>query len=293
MLFRRSTQRSDDREIGGMVRVSTAKLVNRRLEVQSLLKMPVAEAEALFQSHPTERQLELIRATPHPKEREKLYYLVPDCTELMQRSPTEQVLQVLNTMLGTGLVSVLLPCLSAEQFEEVIDLSVWRNGALNKREVDLWLFELSNCDPDEISNLLTHIDVAILAVLLQDRIELKTDFAALMIESGVVDPSSAEIEYADERAREIMDTIWVVDEHLFTRVLYELFAVDTYDSVDDELSATLSRAKDERDQRVRSRDQAAGIETTEEDILQKVDLEHLDLDEGVDVSENGDSGEDK
>ena len=73
----------------------------------------------------------------------------------------------------------------------------------------------------------------------------------------------------------------------------ELFAVDTYDSVDEELSAMLRRAKDERDQRVRSRDQAAGIETTEEDILQKVDLADLDLDEGVDVSENGDSGEDK
>ena len=270
--------------------MSTAKLANRHLEVQSLLEMPLAEAEVLFQSHPTERQLEIILSTPHPKEREKLYYLVPDCTELIQQSPTEQVLQVLNTMLGTGLASALLPCLSAEQFEEVIDLSVWRNGAVNKREVDLWLFELSNCDPDEISNLLTHIDVAILAVLLQDRIELKTDFAALMIESGVVDPSSAEIEYADERAREILDTIWVTDEHLFTRVLYELFALDKYVSADEELSASLTRAKDERDERVRSRDQVAGIEITEEDILEKVDLGNLDLEEEVDVSENGDAG---
>ena len=273
--------------------MSTAKLVDRRLEAQSLLEMPLVEAEALFQSHPTERQLEIILSTPHPKEREKLYYLVPDCTELIQQSPTEQVLQVLNTMLGTGLASALLPCLSAEQFEEVIDLSVWRNGELNRREVDLWLFELSNCDPDEISDLLTHIDVAILAILLQDRIEVKTDFAALMIESGVVDPSSAEIEYADDRAREIMDTIWEMDEHLFTRVLYEVFAVDKSDSSDEELSASLKRAKDERDERVRSRDQAAGIEMTEEEVLEKVDLENLDLDEGTDLSENGDSGKDR
>ena len=273
--------------------MSTTKLANRRLEAQSLLKMPLAEAEALFQSHPTERQLEIILSTPHPKEREKLYYLVPDCTELIQRSPTEQVLQVLNTMIGTGLASALLPCLSAEQFEEVIDLSVWRNGTVNKRDVDLWLFELSNCDPDEISNLLTHIDVVILAVLLQGRIELKTDFAALMIESGVVDPSSAEIEYADERAREIMDTLWEMDEHLFTRVLYELFAVDRHFSAGEELSASLKRAKDERDERVRTRDRAAGIETTEEDILQKVDLSDLDLDEGTGRSENGNSGEDR
>ena len=273
--------------------MSTSKLVNRRLEAQSLLEMPLAEAESLFQSHPTERQLEIILSTPHPKEREKLYYLVPDCTELIQRSPTEQVLQVLNTMLGTGLASSLLPCLSAEQFEEVLDLSVWRNGAISKREVDLWLFELSNCDPDEISNLLTHIDVAILANLLQGRIELKTNFAALMIESGVVDPSSAEIEYADERAREIVDTIWEMDEHLFTRVLYELFAVDKSYSADEELSASLRRAKDERDERVRTRDQASGVEMTEEEVLEKVDLENLDLDEGAGVSENGDSGKDR
>lgn len=279
--------------MGGIARMSTAKLVDRRLEAQSLLEMPPEEAEALFQSQPTERQLEIILSTPHPKQRENLYYLVPDCTELIQRSPTEQVLQVLNTMLGTGLASALLPCLSAEQFEEVIDLSVWRSGAVSKREVDLWLFELSNCEPDEIGNLLTHIDVAILAVLLQDRIKLKTDFAALMIESGVVDPSSSEIEYADERAREIVDTIWEMDEHLFTRVLYELFAVDKYNSAGEELSASLRRAKDERDERVRSRDQVAGIEMTEEDVLERVDLDNLDLEEGADVSDNGDSGKDK
>lgn len=270
--------------------MSTTKLVDRRSEAQSLLKMPLAEAEALFQSHSTERQLEIILSTRHPRDREKLYYLVPDCTELIQRSPTGQVLQVLNTMLGTGLASVLLPCLSAEQFEEVIDLSVWRNGVISKRDVDIWLFELSNCESDEISNLLTHIDVAILAVLLQGRIKLKSDFAGLMIESGVVDPSSAEIDYADDRAREIMDSIWQTDEHLFTRVLYELFAVDKYDSADDELSVSLRRAKDERDERVRSRDRTAGVETTEEDVLEKVDLDNLDLEEGVNVSENGDSG---
>lgn len=271
--------------------MSTAKLVDRRLEAQSLLEMPLAEAEALFQSHPTERQLEIILSSPHPKEREQLYYLVPDCTELIRQSPAEQVLQVLNTMLGTGLASTLLPCLSAEQFEEVIDLSVWRNGAVSKQDVDLWLFELSNCNPDEVSDLLTHIDVAILADLLQGRIQLKTDFAALMIESGVVDPSSTEIGYADDRAREIVETIWETDEHLFTRVLNELFAVNKYDAVDEELSASLKRAKDARDERVRSRDRALGIEMTEEDVLQKVDLENLDLDEGADIDKNDDTGE--
>ena len=52
-----------------MVLVGTAKLIDRSLEAQSLLEMPLAEAEALFQSHPTERQLEIILSTPHAKER--------------------------------------------------------------------------------------------------------------------------------------------------------------------------------------------------------------------------------
>ncbi len=273
--------------------MSTAKFVNRRPEAETLLEMPLAEAEALFQSHPTERQLEIILSTPHPKEREQLYYLVPDCTELIRQSPAEQVLQVLNTMVGTGLASTLLPCLSAEQFEEVVDLSVWRNGAVSKRDVDLWLFELSNCKPDEISDFLPQIDVAILAVLLQGRLQLKTDFAALMIESGVVDPASTEIGYADDRAREIVEIIWETDEHLFTRLLNELFAVNKYDSVDEELSASLKRAKDARDERVQSRDRAVGIEMTEDDVLAKVDLENLDLDEGAEMAKSDDSGEDR
>ena len=269
--------------------MSSAKIVNRRLESHALLRMPITEAETLFQSYPTERQLEIILSTPHPKEREELYYLVPDCTELIQRSPTEHVLQVLNLMLGTGLASVLLPCLSSEQFEEIVDLSVWHSGTLDEKALDLWLFELSGCNRDELGSLLTHIDVGVLAALLKNRIKLKTDFTALFIEAGVLDPSSSQIEYTDERAKEIVDVLWEADEDLFTRVLYEIFAVDKDEEVGEEIAAALERAKDERDQRVRERDEAAGIETTEEEILQKVDLGKLDLDDEAQESENEDS----
>ena len=271
--------------------MSAAKLSDRPLEAQALLKMPLAEAEALFQSYPVDRQLEVILSTPHPKEREELYYLVPDCTELVQRSPTEHVLQVLYRVLGTGIASVLLPCLSSEQFEEIVDLSVWRDGALDEKVLDLWLFELSNCEADELSSLLTHIDVRILATLLRNRIQLKTEFAALFIEAGVADPLSSELEYTDERAREIMQSVWEADEEFFTHVLYQMFALNQNESTDVALAAALERAKDERDERVKIRDEAVGIETTEEEILQQVDLDRLGLESGSTEAKNGDINE--
>ena len=107
------------------------KLVIPRSESKKLLSLPTREAEQLFQSYEKEQQLEILRATRNPKDREQLYYLVPDCTELIQESPTEEVLQVLDTLLGTGLASGLLPCLSNEQFEELdryCRLARWQIG---------------------------------------------------------------------------------------------------------------------------------------------------------------------
>jgi len=43
--------------------------------------------------------------------------------------------------------------------------------------------------------------------------------------------------------------------------------------------------------RVRERDEAAGIETTEEEILQQVDLRKLDLGDEAEESENNDARE--
>jgi hypothetical protein len=259
--------------------VSGGKLVDPYLEARELLAMPTRKAEALFQSYATDRQLEIIASVHDPKAREALYYLVPDCTELIQRSPTEDVLQILDTMLGTGLASALLPCLSTEQFEEIMDIVLWRNGKLDEQSLDLWLVELSQCEPEELSQLLSRIDAGILANLVRDRVEIDSEFRALFIEEGLLDPSTPGIEYADERTRAIMDAIWLADADLFTRVLYELFGLDSEEPIDAELDASLERAKDARDYRVRQRDRASGIELTEEEVLQKVDLEDLELED--------------
>ncbi len=259
------------------MRVSGAKLIDPQLEAQQLLRMPTPAAEALFQGYTIDQQLEVISSTRDAKVREELYYLVPDCTELIQMSPMEDVLQILHTRLGTGAASALLPCLSADQFEEMMDFVLWRNGTLDEKTLDLWLFELSECEIDELGDLLAQIDVGILGSLLRGRVEMDEEFKALFIEEGLVDPSTAGIAYADERARAIMDAIWGADADLFIRVLYELFGLDREDELGEELWGSLDRAKGEQEERVRERDKAAGIDITESEILEKVDLDQLDL----------------
>ena len=259
--------------------VSSAKLINPHLEAEKLLKMPVTTAEVLFQGYTIDQQLEVISSIRDAKAREELYYLVPDCTELIQMSPTEDVLQILDTRLGTGTASALLPCLSSDQFEEMMDFVLWRNGTLDEKTLDLWLFELSECEIDELGDLLSQIDVGIIGGLLRGRVEMDEEFKALFIEEGLVDPSTPGIGYSDERARAIMDAIWEADADLFIRVLYELFGLDREDELGEELWESLDRAKEEQEERVRERDKAAGIDITEAEILEKVDLDQLDLED--------------
>ncbi|MCZ6680131.1 MAG: DUF6178 family protein [Candidatus Poribacteria bacterium] len=262
--------------------MSNRKLIDPQFESQKLLQMPTAQAEVLFQSYTTEQQLDIISSTRDPKSREGLYYLVPDCTSLIQMSATEDVLQVLDANLGTGLASVLLPSLSSEQFEEMMDLVLWRNGKLDEKTLDFWLFELSECEADELGRLLTQIDIGIIASLLRGRVEVSSDFKALFIEEGLIEPSSEGVEYTDERAKAIMNAIWEADQDLFIRVLYELFGLDREDELGEELWGSLERAKAEQEERVQERDRAAGINVTEGEVLEKVDLENLELEDDED-----------
>ena len=259
--------------------VSSVKLINPQLEAEKLLRMPVTAAEVLFQAYTVDQQLEIISSIRDAKAREELYYLVPDCTELIQMSPMEDVLRILDTRLGTGTASALLPCLSSDQFEEMMDFVLWRNGTLDEKTIDLWLFELSECEVDELGEMLSQIDVGILGSLLRGRVEMDEEFKALFIEEGLVDPSTPGIDYSDERAKAIMDAIWEADADLFVRVLYELFGLDREDELGEELWGSLDRAKEEQEERVRERDKAAGIDITETEILEKVDLDQLDLED--------------
>jgi len=257
------------------------KVIMPHSESEKLLSLPTRQAEQLFQSYDRQQQLEILRATRNPKAREQLYYLVPDCTELIQESPTEEVLQVLDTMLGTGLASALLPCLSNEQFEELIDIAVWRDGKLDEESLDLWLFELSECEREDLGRFLREIDIRLLAALLHARIKLTNLYSGLFIEGGYIDPTSPALEYVDERARAISDAIWEADDEIFFLLLRELFAIDTEGDVETELASVFDAAQADRAQRVAERDKAAGIDVTEADLMETVELEsvYLDLEE--------------
>ena len=271
--------------------VISASLIDPQLEAQKLLRMPTPAAEVLFQDYTIDQQLEVISSARDAKVREELYYLVPDCTELIQMSSMEDVLQILDIRLGTGTASALLPCLSSDQFEEMMDFVLWHSGKLDEKTLDLWLFELSECETDELGDLLSQIDVGILGSLLRGRVEMAEEFKALFIEEGLVDPSTPGINYSDERARAVMDAIWEADDDLFVRVLYELFGLDRGDELGEELWDSIDRVKGEQEDRVRKRDKAAGIDITEAEILEKADLDQLNL-EDKEVSKVDEESED-
>ena len=267
--------------------MSNQKLVIPQSEAKKLLSLPTREAEQLFQSYDKEQQLQIIRATRNPKQREVLYYLVPDCTELIQDSPTEDVLQVLDTLLGTGLACGLLPCLSNEQFEEIMDIAIWRDGKIDDKSLSLWLFELSECEREDLSRFLGQIDLQILAGLLKNRVSLKGSLSAMMIEEGIIDPNSSAIDCKDDQARAILNAIWEADDILFTQLLREMFAIDKEGEAETELIAALEKASEDRTERVKARDSEAGIKITESDLKQHVDLDSLELAE--DEEDNADT----
>lgn len=264
---------------------------------RKLLSLPRREAEQLFQSYARQEQLEILSATRDPRSRERLYYLVPDCTALIQESPTEDVLQVLDTMLGTGLASALLPCLSNQQFGELLDIAVWRDGSLDEESLDLWLFELSECEPEELGRFLRGLDIRLLAVLLHGRVKLGGDYSAMLLDGGYLDPSSPSISYADERARAIANAIWDADDEVFKAFLKEVFMIDTEGNVEAELAAVFATVQADRAERMAARDKEAGVDVTEADLIKKVDLENLTFDDDEEDEEDeydrGEEGEDE
>ncbi len=268
--------------------MNNPKAIVPHVESGKLLALPTREAEQLFQSYGKQQQLEIIHATRDPREREQLYYLVPDCTELIQESPAEEVLQIFDTMLGTGLASGLLPCLSSEQFETLVDIAVWRDGELDEESLDLWLFELSECEPDDLGRFLAEIDIRLLAQLLHDRVILEDSFGAMLIEAGFIDPGLPSIQYADERARAVVDAIWEADTELFAALLRELFAIDEEGDAEELRAAATADAQGERTERVEERDRESGIDVTETDLMQQVDLDSLQLQEDEDEDEDKD-----
>lgn len=258
------------------------KLLDPKAEGERLLAMHPLEASEIFQRYSIEEQLAIIEATPDPQKREELYYLVPDCTELVQRSKIEVVLQVVDSLLGTGLACGILSAVSPQQLEEMIDMTIWNEyGELNEEMLELWFFELINLDFEDIERILTKVSIDILVELFRDRIDIDTDYRGgeykwELIEEGVINPEG--LIYYDERARILADMIWAADENLFIQILRELFLQTDLEGPREEELKRL-RSKEARDERMKERDKERGITVSEEEMFSEVDLEHLNLKE--------------
>ncbi len=258
-------------------------LVDPASEGEKLLVMDYKSAMKLFQSYSLEQKLSIIEATREPHKREELYYLVPDCTELIQNSKTEDVLQILHTMLGSGLACGILSAISAEQFEEIVDITIWHDGKLDEESLNMWIGELGGCDDEDLARLLPQIDIAILADLLRGKVELRNEpmgelnpqtYKGLFAEEGILGLEA--LEYENEQVQLIMETIWNADQDYSMRLLYEIFAQeDPYQEEQDGLA--FLRMQEEREKRIRARDEEAGISIDEEEMFETVDLENLEL----------------
>ena len=104
---------------------------NPQAEAKALLEMDTKQASLQFQQYTTEEQLAIIETVSDAKSREELYYLVPDCTELVQRSPTENVMQMALAHLGTGQSAGILSAASTEQLSDIVDLIAYQTDKLD------------------------------------------------------------------------------------------------------------------------------------------------------------------
>ena len=169
----------------------------------------------------------------------------------------------------------MLSCVSAEQFEEIMDVALWKDGQLDEGALDFWLFEMMNIDSEELAEFLYQIDVTVLAEMIRSRVEIEGEFRALQIQTGLINPTSELISYEDERTRGICHAVWEADYELFIRLMGEIFDLNQSDPRS--LSQRLIQIQSEREVRVDDRDQSVGITVTEEQLQQQVDLNQLDL----------------
>lgn len=264
------------------------RLVNPVSESEKLLSLDYKSASQLFQSYSIEQQLAIIEATREPKKREELYYLAPDCTELVQKSRTEDVLQIIHTMVGTGLTVGFLSAISAEQFEEMLDMTIWHDGKLDEEALNNWIGELAECDEDDLERLLPQIDIAVLAQMLRGKVDVSDEsvdgvnpktYKGMFAETGILDLNA--LEYENEQVRLIMETIWRADEDYFRRILYELFAEEDEFGLESD-GLEFLRAKEGRDERVQKRDEDIGIFIDEDEMFEEVDLDNLEWEEDDD-----------
>lgn len=253
---------------------------NPQAEAQALLEMDTKQAAIQFQQYTTEEQLAIIETVSDAKSREELYYLVPDCTELVQRSPTENVMQMALAHLGTGQSAGILSAASSKQLADIVDLIAYQNEKWDDARFEAWLMEILHGGEEVFENMLRSIDPHLLGEFFYDRLELATKsdvipYPAFLVEEALVSPEN--LSYDTEDTQLLIEMLYAADGNLFQSLMEYIFLEDAtaIDGYAREIKARATREAAKA--RIEERDQEKGV--TEEDLEKLVDLDNTQLDE--------------
>ena len=249
-------------------------------EAKALLEMETKQASLQFQQYTTEEQLAIIETVSDAKSREELYYLVPDCTELVQRSPTENVMQMALTHLGTGQSAGILSAASPEQLADIVDLIAYQNAKLDDTRFEAWLMEMLHAGEEVFESMLRSIDPQLLGEFFWDRLELVTTksnvipYPAFLVEEAIVSPE--DLSYDTEDTQLLIEMLYAADGNLFQSLMEYIFLEDStaIDGYAREIKARTTREAAKA--RIEERDREKGV--TEEDLEKLVDLDNPQLD---------------
>lgn len=265
---------------------------NPQAEAKALLEMDTKQASLQFQQYTTEEQLTIIETVSDAKSREELYYLVPDCTELVQRSPTENVMQMVLTHLGTGQSAGILSAASSDQLADIVDLIAYQNDKLDDTRFEVWLMEMLHAGEEVFEELLRSIDPQLLGEFFWDRLELasaKSDvipYPAFLVEEAIISPEN--LSYDTEDTQLLIEMLYAADGNLFQSLMEYLFLEDStaIDGYAREIKARTTREAAKA--RIEERDREKGV--TEEDLEKLVDLNNPQLDEGQSLQRSAKDG---
>ena len=253
---------------------------NPQAEAKALLEMDTKHASLQFQQYTTEEQLAIIETISDAKSREELYYLVPDCTELVQQSPTENVMQIALAHLGTGQSAGILSAASAEQLADIVDLIAYQNDKLDDTRFAAWLMEMLHAGEEVFENMLRSIDPQLLGEFFWDRLELASaksnviPYPAFLVEEALISPEDVSCDTEDTQL--LIEMLYAADGNLFQSLMEYIFLEDAtaIDGYAREIKARTTREAAKA--RIEERDREKGV--TEEDLEKLVDLNNTQLD---------------
>ena len=253
---------------------------NPQAEAKTLLEMDTKQASLQFQQYTTEEQLAIIETVSDAKSREELYYLVPDCTELVQQSPTENVMQMALAHLGTGQSAGILSAASTEQLADIVDLIAYQNDKLDDTRFAAWLMEMLHAGEEVFENMLRSIDPQLLGEFFWDRLELASaksnviPYPAFLVEEALVSPEDLSCDTEDTQL--LIEMLYAADGNLFQSLMEYIFLEDAtaIDGYAREIKARATREAAKA--RIEERDREKGV--TEEDLEKLVDLNNTQLD---------------